>query len=293
MIIHNYTEKIMRAIKSPPNSQQADHGTDISLSLIDGYIPRDSLVILGGRPRTGKTSLLLDMIAKNSLPHNLTKNGTGKTPAPKKGLVYMTCRKERYVLKRWLSIATQTIVEDHESGEFSDYKMIEYTKVIDGAEFDLNFITTVEDLLPRIESDIDTYNPDYVIIDEINITGIHERIPYQTVEQLDKLISLQKKSKRLFIISATLGHEAYHRGGAHRHILEDFKSTQIESEADIALLLLRPELYGIECDEEGYSMKGVVEIETAINRYGNESETTLWHGIHEIPKLGKLRAMVS
>jgi hypothetical protein len=39
-------------------------------------------------------------------------------------------------------------------------------------------------------------------------------------------------------------------------------------------------------------MNGVVAVDVAINRFGNESQTTLWQGIHEIPKPGKLRAMV-
>ena len=293
MDIHNYTQKIKGAIKSYPDYNDIDHGSDIFLSKLDEYFPQDSLVFLGGRPRTGKTSLILDLIAKNSLKQESTEMEKVSEASTKRGLAYMIGHKEKIVLKRWLSIATQSTVDNHENDSILNYKIDEYSKAIEGATIDLNFISSVEGLFPTIESEIKSYNPDYVVIDGLNISPEIEKNPYQLAEQLDKLINLQKKSNKFLIISTNLGHEAYHRGGGHRHILEDFNSTQIESEADIALLLHRPELYGIECDEEGYSMKGVVDIETAINRYGNESETTLWHGIHEIPKLGKLRAMVS
>jgi replicative DNA helicase len=293
MNILNYTEKIAGAIKLYPVNESIDHGSDIYLSMIDEYFPQNSLVVLGGRPRTGKTSLILDFIAKNSLNHESIDKKQSAEVVPKKGLVYQIGHKEHLTLKRWLSIATKSLAENHESEQFLNYIMDEYSKTIEGATFDLNFINSIESIFPTIESDIKSYDPDYIVIDGFDILSRNNMSSYQTTEYLDKVINLQKKTNKFFLISSCLGQEASQRGGAHRHILEDFNSPQIESKADIVLMLHRPELYGIDCDEDGYSLKGVIEIETAINRYGNEGETIVWHGINEIPKLGKLRAMVS
>ncbi len=170
--------------------------------------------------------------------------------------------------------------------------MNQYSNIIEESSIDFIFVSDINELLPTLESNIDTINPDIIIIDGYNFP-IDNRYNEKNIdgsEQLQQLISLQKKTNRMFVISYCLGSEAFQRGGYARHVIEDFHSQVVESESDIVLTVHRPELYGIGCDEEGFSLKGVIEIETAINRYGNEGETTNWHAIHEIPKLGKIKS---
>lgn len=295
MNISKYTERIAQVIKVYQPDHSHINRSNINLSFIDRQIPKDSLVFLGGRPRTGKTSLLLDFIVKNALNKTHKQYDISTLEAPKKVLAYFISHKEDWLLARWCSIVTQSLIKKDESEESRSSILNQYFNLVQEASIDFNFVRDINELLLTVESNINTINPDIIIIDGYNfpIDNRYNEKNIDDSEQLQQLISLQKKTKRMFVISSCLGSEAFQRGGYARHVIEDFHSQIVASESDIVLTFHRPELYGIECDEEGFSLKGVIEIETAINRYGNEGETTNWHAIHEIPKLGKLRVLVS
>lgn len=67
MRIQEYNERVKKYIEQFHNFSGGDNPNRIHLSFIDENIPVDSFLILAGRPRTAKTSSILDFIARNSL----------------------------------------------------------------------------------------------------------------------------------------------------------------------------------------------------------------------------------
>ena len=66
MKIESFTDLISRDLVKYQNVLKKENRTKMYLSFIDENIPTDSFVVLGGRPRTGKTTLVLDFIARSS-----------------------------------------------------------------------------------------------------------------------------------------------------------------------------------------------------------------------------------
>ena len=68
---------------------------------------------------------------------------------------------------------------------------------------------------------------------------------------------------------AVLSRAVEQRGGTKRPQLSDLReSGAIEQDSDIVAFIYRPEYYGIDEDEEGFSQKGIAEVIVAKHRNG-------------------------
>ena len=266
------------------------------LSFIDENIPTDSFVVLGGRPRTGKTTLVLDFIARNSLIPVPANTEFLNELMSRSGLVYFIGHKQETILRQWFSIINQSAVTRKDNDQVLDYLKSEYNERLEGAKIDFNFLSETKDIELTIKEDIERIQPDYVIIDCVD-NGLdnenygHDIQGYNNYgyngDFMLKLIRLQKESKKLFVVTRMLGDESHYRCGNKRHVLEDFHSREIEVNADIVMTITRPELYGIDIDEVGNSLINKLEIITALNRYGSEGVMRYWSLENGIPKPDK------
>lgn len=276
MIIKEYTDQIFSSLDKSLSIPGKKNNKQLYLSLLDQYIPSDSLIIIGGRPRTGKTSLLLDFAARNS--------------DPKKGLIFFVGQKQEMVLGRWFSILIQENIATDNRQDITHLKKA-YQDKIKEIEIYFSFIDKASNLALLITEEIERFNPDFVIIDHLNFdrdNSLYGFSPdWNDDELMSKIIQLQKESRKTFLISCSLGHDAWHRSGNKKHCLEDLHSIEIERNADMVLMLHRPELLGITMDEDGSSLEGCVEIESVLNRYGKERISRQWNSIEEIPELVK------
>jgi hypothetical protein len=290
MRLTDYNEHIFADLKNSAKSSWKNNGSLIYLSLVDQVIPSDSLVILGGRPRTGKTSLLLDFISRNSLLPTPQNKVFHNDIMPRRGLVFFIGQKQDIILRRWFEIINQDYGSDFD-GQIFDYLKDKYLEMIEGAEIHFNFQSNADNLDSIILEEVENIDPDYVIVDHINCNLDSEEYGHffygNDNDLLNGLIHLQKKTKKMFLIASTLGHDAWYRSGYKNHCLEDLHSILIERNADMVLMLHRPELYGFDIDENGASLEGVVEIDTVLNRLGKAQITKQWGSIGNIPKLIK------
>jgi hypothetical protein len=296
MKIQSYTDQVFKDLNKYQNVLKKHNWRRIYLSFIDEIIPIDSFVVLGGRPRTGKTTLVLDFIARNSL---VPREGTlefNNELMSRGGLVYFIGHKQERVLRQWFSIINQDPISNKENDQALDHLEDEYQKRIEGARIEFNFLSETKDIELIIKEDIEKFEPDYVIIDCVD-NGLdndnygHDIQGYNNYgyngDTLLKLVQLQKETKKLFLITRMLGDEAHYRSGYKLHFLEDFHSREIEVNADIVLSLTRPELYGLEIDEDGNSLKDRIEVSTILNRYDKEGAMKYWMLDNGIPLFNK------
>lgn len=280
MDINDFNDRIKNDLFRYQNVLGEENWSMTHMSFTNEKVPNDSLVVLAGRPRTGKTTLLLDFIARNSLQPRKENEVFLNDIMSRKGLVYFIGHKEEIVLRNWFTIVNQSEI----SRKMSDYHLDEvhekYLSSIKDAIINFNFYNESEQVASVIEEDINNFNPDYIVIDSIidkfNLAASENRKHELKDELLTTSINLQKKTKKFFLLSISLGHDAWYRYGDKRHPLEDLHSIELESNADVVFMLHRPEIYGVSCDEEGNSMENLTEVFSVLNRYGKEQIKYNW-----------------
>ena len=83
------------------------------------------------------------------------------------------------------------------------------------------------------------------------------------------LAKVCKETNSVVFCVSQLSRDVERRNKEHRPILSDLReSGRIEEDADLVLLLYRPEVYGILEDKEGNPMEGICEVIIAKNRHG-------------------------
>lgn len=290
MRISDYNGHIFADLEKTNTSSWKNNGSLFHLTLIDQVIPTDSIIFLGGRPRTGKTSLLLDFVARSSLLPSPLNKVLHNDIMPRRGLVIFIGQKQDITLQRWFSIVAQENFHDLD-GQSLHYLKDSYKELIDGADIHFYFYPNTENLDTIIAKEVERIDPDFVVVDHIN--GDYDSQEYGLYvygndnDLLNGLIQLQQQAKKLFLISSSLGHDAWYRSGSKKHCLEDMHSFLIEKNADMVLMLHRPELFGLDVDENGDSLKGIVEVDIVLNRLGRELLSRQWRSIGDIPKLDK------
>jgi len=287
MKIQDYSEKVKKYAEEFQNISGKDNPNRIHLSFIDENIPLDSIIVLAGRPRTAKTSFLLDFVARSSLlpiPENEVFHN--EVP-PRKGFIYFIGQKEDVVLRRWYSIVNQSLIDIEGNAQYDYYMDQEYDKSIEKSEINFSFLNSCEGIVETIENDIQNDYPDYIAIDGIDISYwdvVDEKIRNEKRERLYiNLLEIQNRIKRTFLITRKIDpHEDYSHWSL-RPDISHLKSNVIESKADVVVMLNRPDQFDIDVDEVGNTLKGIVTSKAVVFRYGEDRKELKWDISSGIP----------
>ncbi len=288
MKIQDYNGRIKQYVDDFQNITGKDNPNRIHLSFIDKNIPLDSIIILAGRPRTAKTSFLLDFVARSSLlPIPENESFHNEVP-PRKGLIYFIGQKEDVVLRRWFSIVNQNLIDLKGNAQFDYYMDKEYEKRIDKSKIDFQFLRSVEGIVERMEGEIKDNYPDYIAIDGIDSSFwdvVDEEIRNEKRERLFiDLFEVQTRIKRTFLITRNIDPNEDYSRWSQRPDIAHLKSNVIESKADAVVMLNRPDQFDIDVDEEGNTLKGIVVAKAVIYRYGEDRKDLKWDISSGIPK---------
>lgn len=293
MDIHHYKNELFDDLEAFQFIPGKAYNRPVYLSMLDTYIPRDSLVVLAGRPRTGRTTFLLDFIAQNSLCSVAARKGFPERTFPRRGLAYFSGQKQELVLRKWIDIVCRTEMTNKETGDSLMFCKDRYLERIAGALIDFTFISAWKDLFLALEKDLPRLDPDYIVIDGFDNEPTFDEYthgePLKADENEINLIHFKKSSDRLFLLSKTLGHDAFYRSGNCRPVLEDLHSPALERNAEVIISLHRPDHYGIEANEYGDSLSDQVEVASFINRYGKDHKNLWWDMSTGTPHLSTLR----
>jgi replicative DNA helicase len=238
--------------------------------IINGFI-QGELVVIGGRPGIGKTSLIMPMILNHLKKH---------IPVA----IYSLELAREAIIDRLVSIRNRIPITQLKTGKLTDkeYEKVEKTLLelsksslyfVGGASFTSDgFSNALNSLIE--EKGIRILYIDYL---QLMISNHPRRNREQEISDLMRMLkSLALRYRIPIILTSQMNRSVEWRGGTKRPLLSDLReSGSIEEIADKVLLIYRAEMHGITLDEEGNSTDGKAEIIVAKNRMGSTGDLVL------------------
>lgn len=238
-----------------------------SLDNVTGGWRKSHLIVVAARPAMGKTAFLLSM-AKNMADEG--------HPV----LIFSLEMSKNDLGERLLSMASEISVSkiNGQQGEITILDKMILQNQSDILAKDPLFIDdasdlTIYEIASKARQMKREQNIECIMIDYLQLMKANGK--YNTREQEVSSISraLKQLAKELdvpVIALSQLNRGVEARSGENKKpVLSDLReSGSIEQDADMVLLLHRPEYYGIEMDENGDSTKGKAEVIIAKNRSG-------------------------
>ena len=237
-------------------------------SLIGGGLSGSRLIIIAGRPRMGKTSLMLNM------SQNMAQRGDMV------GIFEIEMDKED-IDDRIMASLTGINMLKLRTGKFLSAK--DWQKINEAAEKKYELPIVIDDTgglkiseLKRRSRKMKKMGCKIIFIDQLSkIIGNRGKPKFEEVSEIVDEISHLKKELRIpIVLLAQINRQAITRIGK-RPMLEDLKSTgQLEEDADIVILLHRPFVYTKNPDDEDHALFDVAKVKD-----GSEREINLrWDG---------------
>lgn len=242
---------------------------------------RSDLILIGARPAMGKTSFALN------LARNVAVIGKRKT------LMFSLEMTKEQLAMRVLSTEARVNSAKMRTGELDgeDWQRLGMaTSALAGVElyFDDTSSITVPEMKARIRRLKDV---DCVIIDYLGLIRPAGRVEnrVQAVSEITRELKLMAKDLAIpVIVCAQLSRGTEGRGGSHRPQLADLReSGSIEQDADIVLMLYRPDYYSNDEDADGDDnepfLANKAEVIVAKNRHGpTDTVEMIWDADHTL-----------
>lgn len=237
-------------------------------SLIGGGLSGSKLIIIAGRPRMGKTSLMLNMSQYMAQRGDMV------------GIFEIEMDKED-IDDRIMASLTGINMLKLRTGKFLSEK--DWQKINEAASKKYELPIIIDDTgglkiseLKRRGRKMKKLGCKIIFIDQLSkIIGDRKKSKFEEVAEIVEEISHLKKELRIpIVLLAQINRQAITRTGK-RPMLEDLKNTgQLEEDADIVILLHRPFVYTKNPDDKDYALFDVAKVKD-----GPEREINLhWDG---------------
>ena len=259
---------------SDPAMQKEMRGIPTGLSTLDkilGGLNKSDMIIVGARPGMGKTSFVLN-IARNV------------AVSSKKKVAFFSLEMTKDQLaQRLLSSETAVDVMKFRWGGLTSEewdRITDATSVFYQSEIYLDDTAAVT--VPQMKSKLRRNKPDLVIIDYLQLMESAKRTEnrVQQVSEITRSLKIMAKELNVpVIVCSQLARGTEMRGKSHVPQLSDLReSGSIEQDADIVLLLYRPDYYNNEDGEEEVD-ENAAQCIVAKNRHGATGVVDLhWDG---------------
>ncbi len=227
---------------------------------------KSDLIILAARPAMGKTALLLSM-AKNMVEQ--------KHPV----LIFSLEMSQSQLMQRLISNATELTANKIKSGKLNnaDWTILNNQMALLSEMplfIDDSANLTIFEVLTKAKRIVKEHGIECIFIDYLQLIhadGKNINNREQEVSTISRALKQLAKELNIPVIALSqLNRGVEARSGENkRPMLSDLReSGAIEQDADLVLLLHRPEYYGMTVDENGNSTIGLAELIIAKNRNG-------------------------
>lgn len=220
-------------------------------------------VVIGGRPAMGKTQLLVNLSLIISVD----------TP-----ILYFTFDLSDYALtKRFISsisdIAINNLLQHNINDDQKD-RLALVEKEFKKYKIFINdsLSNSISALKAHCQKMIEEKGVKVIFVDYLQMMRSNK---YRNSRELEisyisrELKNIAKDFNVCVIATSQLSRAVETRGSSKHPILSDLRdSGAIEQDADKVIFIYRPEYYSFECDEEGNSTAGLIELILAKNRNG-------------------------
>jgi len=241
-----------------------------SLDNLIGGFGAGELVVIGGRPSMGKTQLLVNL-AINISPTN--------------PLLYFSYDLTDFILtSRFMAclsgVATYKILmHEFTVEEINKLRSLETEMKKLNITVSEGYRNSVSEFRDYCETQIKEKGIKVIMIDFLQMMGSSRHYNTRELELSHICRELKKIASDhnvCIIASSQLSRAVELRSGNKHPQLSDLReSGAIEQNADKVLFIHRPELYGLEVDDEGKSTRGVVELIVAKSRNGMLGDISL------------------
>ncbi|MBK7131222.1 MAG: DnaB-like helicase C-terminal domain-containing protein [Crocinitomicaceae bacterium] len=233
------------------------------LDELTGGLHGGEMVVFGGRPGMGKTSVLV----------NLSLNLARQVPV----LYFSFDLGADALMNRFISGLSEVPVQKIERIALDDAEKVELIKVMDEwKKLPLYIHDTGNHSLSLIrlmcEKAVKEKGVRVIVMDYLQLMKTHRFKNNRDLEISMITREIKNMARELglcFLVSSQLSRSAETRGGDKRPYLSDLReSGAIEQEADKVFFVYRPEYYGLFEDETGMPTDGILELILAKNRTG-------------------------
>lgn len=232
-----------------------------------GGLYRGELVVLGGRPGMGKSSLLI----------NLGLNVSSRIPV----LFFSFDLSKQTVSDRFVRQKAESDVPKDASKDAFELR----NKIRDQLLSHKLYVSQMDDRsMIMMEEIIRKYKEEkevgVILIDYLQLlTDGRSRWSNREQELAQWMRFLKRLSIELdvaVVVSSQLSRAVESRGGDKKPVLSDLReSGAIEQDADKVMFIYRPEYYGLDEDMDGLSTRGVIELIMAKNINGETGSVTM------------------
>lgn len=272
----------LQHLTSPEKDQYKGYPTGYSdLDRVLTGLHKSDLILIGARPAMGKTSFALN------LARNVAVIGKRRT------LMFSLEMTKEQLAMRVLATEARVNSAKMRTGELDneDWQRLSIaTNALSSVElyFDDTSSITVPEMKARIRRLRDV---ECVIIDYLGLIRPAGRVEnrVQAVSEITRELKLMAKDLAIpVIVCAQLSRGTEGRGGSHRPQLADLReSGSIEQDADIVLMLYRPDYYSNDEDQDddegAQQIANKAEIIVAKNRHGpTDTVEMIWDADHTL-----------
>lgn len=233
------------------------------LDSLTGGLHGGEMVVFGGRPGMGKTSVLI----------NLSLNLARQVPV----LYFSFDLGADAMMNRIISGLSQVPIQKIERIALQDSEKVNLIKVMDEwKKLPLYIHDTGNHSLSLIrlmcEKAVSEKGVRVIVLDYLQLMKSHRFKNNRDIEISMITREIKNMARELgvcFLVSSQLSRSVETRGGDKRPYLSDLReSGAIEQEADKVFFVYRPEYYGLSEDEDGMPTEGILELILAKNRTG-------------------------
>lgn len=234
------------------------------LDNITGGFQKSDLVIVAGRPSQGKTALVLSIARNASVTHNVPIGFFSLEMSTQQLVMRLICAEARVDAH---SVRTGRLPEDEWRKLSTSVGRLYKAKIF----IDDTPALGVLELRAKARRLKAEHNVGLIVVDYLQLMQGPRNVQSreQEISTISRSLKALAKELSIPVLALSQLNRAVEARGDKRPVLADLReSGAIEQDADVVLFVHRPEMYGIDKDEDGNPTEGMSEIIIGKQRNG-------------------------
>lgn len=234
------------------------------LDNLTGGFQKSDMIIVAGRPSQGKTALVLSIARNASVMHNIPIGFFSLEMSTQQLVMRLICAEARVDAH---SVRTGRLPEDEWRKLSTSVGRLYKAKIFIDDTPALG-ILELRGKARRLKAE---HNVGLIVVDYLQLMQGPKNVQSreQEISTISRSLKALAKEIGVPVLALSQLNRAVEARGDKRPVLADLReSGAIEQDADVVLFVHRPEMYGIEKDEDGNSTEGVSEIIIGKQRNG-------------------------
>jgi len=234
------------------------------LDNITGGFQKSDLIIVAGRPSQGKTALVLSIARNASVMHNVPIGFFSLEMSTQQLVMRLICAEARVDAH---SVRTGRLPEDEWRKLSTSVGRLYKAKIFIDDTPALG-ILELRGKARRLKAE---HNAGLIVVDYLQLMQgpRNAQSREQEISAISRSLKALSKELGVPVLALSQLNRAVEARGDKRPVLADLReSGAIEQDADVVLFVHRPEMYGIDKDEDGNSTEGMSEIIIGKQRNG-------------------------